>query len=75
MTPTLDELCRLVGLLLGKPDVQPQDRLLEDLGAESADLINLVATAEEKYHVSLNDDAVATVSTVADLHALIVPPG
>ena len=71
MLPSVEDLSLLIGLLLGKPRVSPQDRLVEDLGAESADLVNLVATVEEKYHVELTEAEVARVHTVADLHALI----
>jgi acyl carrier protein len=70
LTP-VEDLSLLVGLLLGKARVSPQDRLVEDLGAESADLVNLVATVEEKYHIELAEADVARVHTVADLHALI----
>jgi acyl carrier protein len=69
--PSVEDLSLLVGLLLGKAGVRPQDRLVEDLGAESADLVNLAATVEEKYHVELAEAEVARVHTVADLHALI----
>ena len=71
MIPSVEDLSLLVGLLLGKARVSPQDRLVEDLGAESADLVNLVATVEEKYQVELAEAEVARVHTVADLHALI----
>ncbi len=69
--PSVEDLSLLVGLLLGKARVRAQDRLLEDLGAESADLVNLVATVEEKYHVELAEADVARIHTVADLHVLI----
>jgi len=71
MTPSLEDLCLLVGLLLGRAGVRAQDRLVEDLGAESADLVNLVATVEEKYQVELAEAEVARLHTVADLHALV----
>jgi acyl carrier protein len=70
LTP-VEDLSLLVGLLLGKARVSPQDRLVEDLGAESADLVNLVATVEEKYHIELAEADVARVHTVADLYVLI----
>jgi acyl carrier protein len=71
MLPTLAEIARLVSLQLGAHTVRGDDYLVEDLGAESADLINLVATLEERYHVHLDETALARVHTVADLHALI----
>ena len=71
MRPSLEEIARLVSLQLGIRSVNGSDRLVEDLGAESADLVNLVAAAEERYGVSLDETALARVHTVADLHALI----
>ncbi len=71
MPPTLDEIARLVSLQLGAKAVSSSDWLVENLGAESADLLNLVATVEERYHVDLDEAALARVHTVADLHALI----
>jgi acyl carrier protein len=71
MIPSPEDLNRLVGLLLGHKTVRGQDRLVEDLGAESVDLVNLVATLEEKYKLDLPEAQVANVQTVADLYALI----
>jgi acyl carrier protein len=71
MPPSLDDIARLVSLQLGIRAVKGADRLVEDLGAESADLVNLVAAAEERYGVSLDETALARVHTVADLHALV----
>lgn len=71
MLPSQEDLNRLVGLLLGQKTVRSQDRLVEDLGAESVDLVNLVANLEEKYHLDLPEAEVARVQTVADLYAII----
>ena len=71
MLPSPEDLNRLVGLLLGRKIVRGQDRLVEDLGAESVDLVNLVANLEEKYHLDLPEAEVAGVQTVADLYAVI----
>jgi acyl carrier protein len=71
MSPSMEDLTRLVSLLLGVRTVHADDRLIEDLGAESADLVNLVATVEDKYQVVLDEEAVARVHTVADLYALV----
>ena len=71
MPPSVDEIARLVSLLLGAPTVTGDSYLVEDLGAESADLVNIVATAEERYGVRLDETALGRVRTVADLHALV----
>lgn len=71
MTISMDEINKLVGLQLGKRNVQAHDRLVEELGAESADVANLVATVEEKYGVSIKEAEIARIFTPADLFDLI----
>ncbi len=67
----LDEVRRTVGLVLGRRLPPAEGRLKEDLGAESIDLLNIMATLEEKYGVSIGEAAMAEVSTVLDLHQLV----
>lgn len=70
--PSIDEIKKLVGMQLGKRNVNDKDRLLEDLGAESADVANIVATAEEKYGITIKESEIAHLSTPQDLFALIL---
>ena len=71
MPVDLHEICRTVGLVLGRRDVSAASRLAEDLGAESADVLNIVATMEDKYGISIDDAVVPSVRTVGDLHNLV----
>lgn len=71
MTVNLEDIVKLVGLQLGKRNVQANSRLVEDLGAESADVANLVATVEEKYGISIKEAEIARIFTPADLFDLI----
>jgi len=68
---SMAEIEKLVGLQLGKRNVKEDDRFMEDLGAESADIANLVATLEEKYGITIKEAEIAGLSTPADLFALI----
>lgn len=68
----LDDVRRTVARVLGRRDPNPDDRLVEDLGAQSIDLLNIVATLEQEYHVSIDEAATAGVSTVRDLYDLVV---
>lgn len=68
---TEKEICEMVELQLGKHGVQPSDRLLEDLGAESADVANLVARAEERYGIFIKESEIARIFTPADLLAIV----
>jgi len=72
MTISLDDVCNLVRLQLGlRQVVQGTDRLLENLGADSVDLVNIVATAEEKYQIEIDEVEMARLHTVSELHQLI----
>ena len=66
----LDDVCRAVSLVLGRRDPKPDDRLLDDLGAESIDVLNIVVTLEQKYGISIDESAMAGVSTVRALYQL-----
>jgi len=68
---SLDEVLKLVELQFGRLEVQPSDRLMEELGAESADVINLVARAEEMYGVVLKESEIARIFTPEDLFLLV----
>ena len=68
---TQDEVRKLVELQLGKRGVQDSDRLVEELGAESADIANLVAAAEDKYGIVVKESEIARIFTPADLFELI----
>ena len=71
MTVTIEDIQTLVGLQLGRRNVSEQDRLLEDLGAESADIVNIIATIEDKYDISLEEADISMARTVKDLYDLV----
>ncbi len=41
--------------------------LLEDLGADSIDLADLVMTFEDEFDMEISDDALESIKTVADI--------
>ena len=67
----LQDVCRTVGLVMGHRDPKPDDRLIEDVGAESMELLSIVITLEQKHGVSIDEAAVSTVSTVRDLYDVV----
>jgi acyl carrier protein len=72
MLAELEEVCRTVGLVLGRRRVTADQRLVEDLGAESADILNIMVTLEQKYGVKVDDTEMTAVSTARDLHQLLM---
>jgi acyl carrier protein len=71
MPVTSEDVVRIVRVQLGKSQVRESDRLMEDLGAESADMANLVAAVEERYGVRIPEADFAAIRTVSDLHRLV----
>jgi acyl carrier protein len=68
----LDDILKLVGLQLGKRNVTANNRLLEDLNAESVDLLNLIVAIETKYGISIKESEIARLSTAQDVFELVV---
>jgi acyl carrier protein len=66
-----DEIVRLVRQQLGNPAVRPEHRIIEDLGAESMDIVNIVAAVEERFGLAIDESALPEVHSVADLAALV----
>ncbi|MCD8001093.1 MAG: acyl carrier protein [Oscillospiraceae bacterium] len=54
-----------------RQDVTPQARIVEDLGADSLDIVELIATLEETYHIIITDERVRTLQTVGDIVTFI----
>jgi acyl carrier protein len=57
----------LVARQLGRHEVAMEDRLIEDLGAESVDLVTIVAVIEETCRVSVEEERLPFLRTVRDL--------
>jgi acyl carrier protein len=71
MTTSLADLKTLVGLQLGKPSIDETAHFVEDLGAESADILNIVLAVEDKYRVSIAESEMSEIRSTADLYALL----
>lgn len=71
MIMKMEDIQLLVGLQLGIRQVAPDDRLMEDLGAESSDIVNIIAATEDKYKISLMQLDFSKIRTVQDLYEKI----
>ena len=71
MPDLLNEIMLIISLQLGDKNVLAEHHLIEDLGAESADIANIIAVVEEKYHLFINEEMISKIRTVQDLHATI----
>jgi acyl carrier protein len=68
----LEEVGRTVSLVLGRRDVKADDRLIEDLGAESMDVLGVIVALEEKHGIAIDETAAAGVRTVRDLYDVVL---
>ena len=67
----MEELLLLVGRQLGCPDVKPEQRFYDDLGAASIDLVHLVVLIEEKTGLFIPEEVIPELETSADLFTYI----
>ena len=51
--------------------IKPTSRVVEDLGADSLDMIEMLMSLEENFGISVPDDKVASLKTVSDIVAFI----
>jgi acyl carrier protein len=71
MTVTLTDLKTLVGLQLGQSTIDETARIVEELGAESADILNIILAVEDKYDIHIADSDMSDVRTTSDLYSLV----
>lgn len=54
-------------LKVEKSEITPDKRLVEDLKADSANIMVLIMDLEDKYNMMVEDDAINTLKTVGDV--------
>ncbi|WP_321491637.1 acyl carrier protein [uncultured Desulfobacter sp.] len=52
-------------------DVIPEASLIEDLGADSLTIVELIMTMEEVFEIEIDDDEAEKLSTVQDIYDFI----
>ena len=54
-------------LLIKPEDITPETSLIDDLGADSLDLIEIVMKLEDLYDIQIEDDELEKIVTVQDV--------
>jgi acyl carrier protein len=67
MSLNLEAIEQLVAIQLGLKRVKKSDRIVEDLGAESADIVNLIAAVEDRYGIVIDEEEIPAIRTAEDL--------
>ena len=64
----IEEIKRIVSLQLGIRNINDEDHFLDDLKAESFDVMNIVVAVEEKYHIKIKESEIPQLLTPAVLY-------
>ena len=73
MSDTADRVKKIVVEHLGVEEdkVTPDASFIDDLGADSLDIVELVMAFEEEFGVEIPDDAAVKINTVGDANKYI----
>ena len=66
-------VCQILTARLGMPlaEITDQARLVDDLGMDSLDAVELAIAMEREFRIELSDDQIAKLQTVGDIVALV----
>ena len=66
---TIDKVTELLAsqLNIGKEKIKPESRLVEDLGADSLDMIEMLMALEDNFGITVPDEKAAELKTVGDI--------
>ncbi len=69
MPTVYDKIKKLIvdELAVDDNDVSLEARLVEDLGADSIDAVELIMTVEEEFDMEISDEVLQNIKTVNDL--------
>lgn len=69
----LDDIKEVVveQLSVSADEVKEDSKFVEDLGADSLDVVELVMALEEKFDIEIPDDEAEKIQTVADVVAYV----
>jgi acyl carrier protein len=52
---------------VNKENIQPNSKIVEDLGAESLDIYDMIALLEDEFGIEISDEEVEKIQTVKDV--------
>ena len=70
---TYDHVCKVLDDMLGlsPQELTPTSRIVEDLGADSLDVVEIVMALEEEFGIEIPDEDTEKLHTVSDVVAYI----
>ena len=69
MSAVADRVKKIVveNLSVSEDQVTPEARFIEDLGADSLDIVELIMAFEEEFSIEIPDEAAEKIKTVQDV--------
>ncbi len=69
----IDKVKELVAEQLGisKDSITAESNIVEDLGADSLDVIEMLMTLEEEYNITIPDEQISQIKTIGQITELI----
>ena len=71
MSVTIEEVKQIISLQLGRRNINDDDHFLEDLHAESFDVMNIVIAIEDRYGVSIKEVEIPNLLTPASVFRFV----
>lgn len=70
---TLDKVKEIIAsqLNIGVDTIKEDSRVIEDLGADSLDIVEMLMTLEEEFGISIPDEDTSKLTTIASIVELI----
>ena len=64
-----EKIIQMIAKKLGKKveDVKPESKLIDDLGADSLDIVELLMELEDSYGITIPDQDAMQLSTIGDI--------
>lgn len=60
-----DIVCDKLGVQ--KENITPESRIVDDLGADSLDQVELIMALEEAFEINISDEEAGTIKTIQDI--------
>ena len=68
-----EKLCAFLSEQLGidPSDIRPESRVIDDLGADSLDVVEMLTEMESEYNIIITDERVRELTTVGEIAAFL----
>ncbi len=68
-----EKICDIIAekMEVSREEIKPETRFVEDLSADSLDVMQIIVAIEEEFNIKIEDDMLAGVTKVGDIQELL----